>query len=460
MIDKRRITVIGGGIGGYPAAIKAARLGGQVTLIEKAEMGGTCLNRGCMPTKSLLQSVAVARLVKEAGTFGIKTSRMEIDFPTVMKRKDMVVRRLRKGVTSLVEAKKIKLIKGTAEIAGPKSVKIIETGEEIISDSLILATGSTPAEVPIPGLDQSGAWNSDDFLAMQELPATTAIIGGGVIGVELAQILAGFGREVSILEMLPQLAPGLDTEIALTLKKEMTRQGIKIITGAKVTKVSSKKDKRIINYRAGDKDQTLSVDKIIVAVGRRPAIERLNFKKIGLSINENAVQVNERMETSINDVYAVGDVTGGIMLAHVAAAEGECAAINAMGGDRVMAYKAVPSCIYTSPEVASVGLSEEQAGGQYEIDVGRFPFAGSGKAVVLNKTIGMVKIISDKKYGEILGLHIIGPHATDLIGEAVLAMTMEATAEEIAHAIHPHPTLSEAVMEAALSLTGGALHMP
>ncbi len=460
MAEKQKITVIGGGIGGYPAAIRAARLGADVTLVEKAEMGGTCLNRGCMPTKSLLQSVAVAQMVKDAKKFGIKTSKPEIDFPAVMKRKDRVVNRLRKGVESLVAAKKIKVVQGKAEVLDPKSVLITETGEKIANDRLIIATGSIPSDVPIPGLDAGAVWNSNDFLSMEKLPASTAIIGGGVIGVELAQILAGFDQEVIILEMMPQLAPGVDQEIAKTLKNELTRKGIKIVTNARVTEVKNLKGKTSVIYQDGDKTKEKKVDKVVVAVGRKPFIDGLNVEKTGLVLDKGAVRVNDRMETNLKGVYAVGDVTGGIMLAHVAAAEGECAAVNAMGGDHRINYKAVPGCIYTSPEVASVGLSEEQAREKGEIMVGRFPFVGCGKAVVLNETPGMVKIIADKKYREVLGVHIIGPHATDLIAEAVLGISMEATVEEFARAIHPHPTLSESVMEAALSLAGGAVHMP
>ncbi len=460
MSKKRTITVIGGGIAGYPAAIRAARLGAAVTLIEKADMGGTCLNRGCIPTKSLLQSVEVARVIKESETFGIKTGPAEIDFPAIANRKNEIVGFFRTTVASLVRRKKIKLIEGEAEVIDPKTVKIKGTNEKIVSDAMIVTTGSVPATLPIPGLDKADPWDSNDFLDMKKLPESSVIIGGGVIGVEIAQILAGFGRKVTILEMMPGLVPGLDLEISMALEQELSNQGVEIVTSAKVSNVAGTKTKRTVTYVSDGKNQTVDVERVIVAVGRIPLLKGLNHGKLGLAIEKGAVVVNDRMETNIKGIYAAGDVTGGIMLAHVATAEGECAAQNAMGNQRSVNYKAVPSCIYTIPQVASVGLSEEQAKKKYDVEVGRFPFSGCGKAVVIGETFGMVKIVADKKYGEVLGVHIIGPHATDLISEAVLAMSLESTVEEIAHAIHPHPTLSEAMMEAAQTLKGGAVHMP
>lgn len=456
----RRITIVGGGVGGYPAAIRAARLGASVTLVEKADLGGTCLNLGCIPTKSLLRSVEVFKLIKESHLFGIKVGQPEIDFTAVMKRKDQVVARLRKGVGALVAAKKVNVIKGTAEVLDPKTIRIADTGEKVEGDALILATGSAPAIPPIPGLDKADPWNSNDFLAMEKLPPTAAVIGGGVVGLEVAQVLVGLGTRVTVLEMMPQLIPGVDREVAQSLEKALSDQGIDIVVAAEITEVTSDDEKHVLSYTVNGEKRTLDIDRIIVAVGRVPVTNGLNAGKLGMAVSKGAIQVNERMETNVPGVYAVGDVTGGVMLAHVAVAEGECAAVNAVGGQASMHYRAVPSCIYTTPEVAVVGLSEEQAKQNHEVQVGRFPFTGCGKAVVIDQTYGMVKIIADKKYSEVLGVHIIGPHATDLIAEAVLGMTMEATVQELADAIHPHPTVSEAVMEAALCLTGGPIHMP
>ena len=460
MAEKSRITIIGGGVGGYPAAIKAARLGAEVTLIEKADLGGTCLNWGCVPTKSLLQSAEVMRVVKESEVFGIKTGTPRVDFPAVMKRKKQVVDKLRKGVELLLAAKKIKVLKGIAEILDPRTVKVGETGEKVQNDALIIATGSIPSIPPIPGLDGSNTWDSNDFLAMDKLPAGAAVIGGGVVGVELAQVLSGLGCETTILELMPQLVPNLDREVANLLETALKEQGVAIVTGASVTQMQALKNRSSVSYSVAGETREITVERIILATGRVPFTDGLNAERLGLEIQQRSIRVDERMQTNIPGVYAVGDVVGGSMLAHVAMAEGECAAVNALGGQRVMNYKAVPSCIYTNPEVASVGLSEEQARDKCEVQVGRFPLAGSGKAAVLNQSLGLVKIVADKRYGEIVGVHVIGPHATELIAEAVLAMTLESTVEEVAHAIHPHPTVSESMMEAALSLVGGSIHMP
>jgi len=281
-----------------------------------------------------------------------------------------------------------------------------------------------------------------------------------VIGVEFAQFLIGMGTEVTIIEMLPNLVPGVDKEIATALQKQIAASGVKIVTGASVKSIAHKKTENIVTYALGDKTETVTAEKVFLTVGRKPDFSLLNIDKVGIKHERGAIVVNETMETNVPGIYAAGDVIGGIMLAHLASAEGECAVRNALGHKEIMNYKAVPACIYTTPEVACVGLSEEQAKERGEIQVGRFPFRGNGKALVLNEVEGMVKVISDKKFGEVLGVHIIGPHATDLIAEAVLGMTMEMTAEELAGAIHPHPTVSEAIMEAAMAITGGAIHMP
>ncbi len=277
---------------------------------------------------------------------------------------------------------------------------------------------------------------------------------------ELAQVLSGLGCEVTILEIMPQLVPNIDDEIANLLGAALRKQGISILTNTRVTQVRKVKNKCSVSYLTADQTGQVIVERIVVAAGRVPFTEGLNSEKLGLEIHQGSVKVDKRMQTNLPEVYAVGDVVGGSMLAHVAMVEGECAAVNALGGQRIMNYKAVPSCIYTNPEVASVGLTEKQAKDRCEVEVGRFPFVGSGKAAVLNHGLGLVKIIADKKYKEIMGVHIIGPHATELIAEAVLGMTLEATVDELAHAIHPHPTVSEAIMEAALSLVGGSIHMP
>jgi dihydrolipoamide dehydrogenase len=460
MADKTRITIIGGGVGGYPAAIRAARMGAEVTLIEKDALGGTCLNWGCIPTKSLLQSAHVARTMKESDVFGIRCKGYEVDFGAVMARKNTVVAQLTRGVGALLKAKKVKVIQGTASFVDPKTVQVGETGEKIQGDKILIASGSKPGRIPIDGIDGPDVMDSNQVLSMKALPKSVVVIGGGVIGVEFAQFLIGMGTEVTIIEMLPGLVPGVDKEIATVLQKQIAAAGVKIFTGAAVKGIAHKNTENTVTYTIGDKTETVTAEKVFLTVGRKPDFSLLNIDKVGIKHERGAIVVNEYMETNVPGIYAAGDVIGGIMLAHLASAEGECAVRNALGHKEVMSYKAVPACIYTTPEVACVGLSEEQAKERGEILVGRFPFRGNGKALVLNEVEGMVKVISDKKFGEVLGVHIIGPHATDLIAEAVLGMTLEMTAEDLAGAIHPHPTVSEAIMEAAMAISGGAIHMP
>lgn len=460
MADKSKIVIVGGGVGGYPAAIRAARMGAEVTLIERADLGGTCLNRGCIPTKALLQVGKVIETMKESEIYGVKCKGYELDFPAAMARKNAVVSQLSNGVKSLLAAKKVKVIKGTASFVDAKTLQIAETGEKVQGDKIIIASGSVPATVPIEGLDSPDVMDSDKVLEMKSLPASAVIIGGGVIGVEFAQYLNTMGCKVTIVEMMPNLIFGVDKEIAELLQKLIVKSGVKVVTSAAVKSIVHKSNENTVTYTVAGKNETVTVEKVILTVGRRPDFSLLNIDKIGIKTEKGAIVVNEYMETNMPNIYAVGDVIGGIMLAHLATAEGECAVQNALGHRHAMNYKAVPACIYTTPEIASVGLTEEKARESHDVQVGRFPMRGVGKALVVNEVDGLVKIVADKKYGEVLGVHIIGPHATDMIAEAVLGMNMEMTVEELAHTIHPHPTISEAVMEAALTLCGGAIHMP
>ncbi len=457
---KKRITIIGGGTGGYPAAIRAARMGAEVTLIENDLLGGVCLNRGCIPTKALLETANVINVMKESEVFGVKCSGYSIDFDAVMNRRKSVSNQLLNGVKQLLSLKNVKVIKGSAALVDEKTVTIKETGEKVNSDAILIATGSIPVEIPIEGMDGPDILNSNDVLEMKSLPQSVVIIGGGVISCEFARFLNAVGVDVTILELMQNIIPDMDSEVTSILHAVLVSSGVKIFTNAKVKKINHKKGVNAVTYEFEGKDLTVKAEKIISTVGRKPNLAALNMDKLGIATEKGAVFANEYMETNVPGIYAAGDITGGIMLAHVATAEGECAVRNIMGEVTQMSYRVVPSCIYTDPEIASVGLTEKQAVEIADIKVGKFPFRGNGKALVLNKTEGMVKIISEKKYGEILGVHIIGPHATDMISEAVLGMSMEMTEKELAHAIHPHPTLSEAVMEAGQILSGGCIHMP
>ena len=460
-MGKEQVIVIGGGVGGYPAALRAARLGADVTLVEREKIGGVCLNKGCIPTKVFLHSASVYREIKRASLFGLNAKKLEIDFNKLLVRKKTVVDRLTGGVTSLLKNKNVKVLKGTASFTDSKSVKILETGEVLTGDKFILATGSIPAKLSIEGGENVPLLTSDDLLNMDSLPSSLLIIGGGYIGVELGQFYSGMGVKVSIVEMLNRIVPTEDEEISRALEEFLSKEGITIFTQAKVEKIQKDgKNKRVVFSTAEGKKEIITSE-VAQMVGRRPHYLGMNIEKIGLKTDMGRITVNDRMETNIPHIYAAGDVTGGIMLAHVAMAEGECAARNALGYRSSISYLAVPRCIYTSPEVACVGLTEREAIKEKgEVQVSRFPFHAVGKASLVEETEGMIKMVAGKKYGEILGVHIIGPHATELIAEAVLAIEMEFTVEELAHTIHPHPTLSEGLGEAAMLLSGGALHLP
>ncbi len=460
-MSNKHIVVVGGGIAGYPAAIRAARLGASVTLVEKDELGGTCLNWGCIPTKALLHSVNVAGTIREAHHFGVKCELIELDFPAIMKRKNRVVERLRKGVTSLVAAGGVHLIRDFADISDPGIVKLANSGEVLKADATIIATGSTPSSLPSSVTVERAVWDSNRFLTMDKIPPEAAIIGGGVVGLELAQILCGLGSKVTVLEMQDRPAPQLDREITDVLRKALTRQGIKLFTEVKVESVKAEGGKSRVFYEVGGTKRSLLCDEVVSAVGRKPLSTGVDIDGLGIeTAGDGAIKTDGFMRTNIRGIFAAGDVTGGAMLAHVAMAQGECAARNALGRDGTMKYDAVPSCIYTNPEVASVGLSEEAARERFAVKVGRFPFSACGKASVLNQTLGIAKIVAEHESGLILGIHIVGPHATDLISEAVLAIRLGAKVKDLAEMPHPHPTLSEALMEAAMNIEGGAIHVP
>ncbi len=451
------VVVIGGGPGGYPAAIRVAQLGGKVTIIEKDQFGGTCLNRGCIPTKSLLQSAGVYHTAKESKVFGINIKGASVDFPAVMSRKNTIVKQLVGGLGGILKSHGMKIINGTGEIVDATTVKVKETGEIIKADKIIIATGSVPSKVPIPGVDLPGVINSDGALNLDKLPDSILIIGGGVIGMEFAQVMKRVDVDVTVVEMLPQILPYEDAEIAKGFAGMVQKEGIEIHTSTSVSKIEDKKGKKLVTF--GDKQK--EVDLVLVAVGRSPYTEGLGLDKVGVAMDKGFIKVNEYLETSVPGIYAIGDVIGNYMLAHMATAEGETAAMNVLGGRHKMSYRSVPRAVYTSPEVASVGMTEKEAKEKCgDVQIGRFPFVGCGKALVINETGGLVKIIADKKYGEVLGVAILGPHATDLINEAALAIQMEATFEEIAHTIHAHPTIAESIMEAALDVDAKAIHMP
>jgi dihydrolipoamide dehydrogenase len=460
--NQNRVIVIGGGPGGYVAAIEAAQHGADVTLIEKDKLGGTCVNRGCIPTKALVQTAHLFHDIGRAQEYGITVEGFSLNFKAVSKRKKIIVDQMCNGVSYLMRKNKIKVVEGTATIIDSGKVKIFEKKErEILGDKIIIATGSVPSSILVEGIDGSNVINSDDALEMDSLPESLVIIGGGVIGLEFAQIFKRMNVAVSVVEIMPQLLPTEDSDIAKQLEKSMKQEGINIYTGATVTRIGSAHGgiKEVFIVR-NDTKTTLRGDKVLVSVGRRPFTDQLGLERLGISLKNGRITVNEHMETSVKNIYAIGDAVGGIMLAHKAMAEGKCAARNALGVKKRMDYKAIPRCIWTSPEVAAVGLTEEEARKRFEtVKTTTFPFSANGKAKIIGETQGFVKVISESRHGELIGVHIFCAHATEMIAESVLGLTLEATHKELSETIHAHPTLSEAIMEASRGLEGKSLHI-
>jgi dihydrolipoamide dehydrogenase len=453
-----QVAVLGGGPGGYVAAIRAAQCGLKVALIEQDALGGTCLNRGCIPTKALLRSAEVYETINKAKEFGIASSPASIDAKRIFARKDGIVKQLVNGVRGLMQANKIDLYIGTGKVINPHELEIREklALKTITTEKLIIATGSKPFVPPIPGFDIPGVITSDEALDLGEIPESMIIIGGGVIGLEFAYLMQTFGCRVTIIEMLSAILPMADKEVVEVLVSSLKKMGVAFFTNAKVSKILKGEAGLVVEYQVENAIHSVQGEKVLVATGR--AANVAGIESLGLH-EKKGIPVNEQMETNISGVYAIGDVVGGIQLAHVASAQGIVAAENAAGISSHYSGDAVPSCIYTGPEVAWLGISEATAKEKYtNIKVGKFPFQASSKAMVYGETKGFVKIICEAQYGEIVGVHIVGPHATDLISEGVLAKSMEATMEELAHVIHPHPTLSEAIMEAAHVAMGKGIH--
>ena len=457
------VVIVGGGPAGYVAAIRASQLGGKVILIEKEALGGTCLNRGCIPTKALLRSVEILESVRKGKDYGVSVGELSIDFKKMMSRKDAVVNTLVTGVQYLMRSNAIEVIKGTGKVISPTEVEVDSGQQESVSGArIVLTPGSVPSVVPIPGVDGSGVITSDEALQLSRIPQSLLVIGGGAIGVEFATIFAKLGTRVTIVEMLPRIIPIEDEELSMSLRSVLEKDGIKIFTGAQVSRIEDGPEgNKLISIVTGEGEQKLTAELVLVAVGRKPNVGGLGLERVGIRTERGSITVDDRMETNIPGIYAAGDAIGGIQLAHVASAEGEVAVENALGKKSVIDYRVVPRCIYTMPEVAAVGVTESQAREEgLNLQVGRFPFAANPRAVILAQPDGFVKVLSDASSGEILGIHIFGPQATELISEAALAIKMEATVSEISSTIHAHPTLSEAIRETALDAEGRAVNIP
>jgi dihydrolipoamide dehydrogenase len=462
MTNATKIAVIGGGPGGYVAAIRAAQLGAEVTLAEGNKLGGTCLNVGCIPTKALLHVAQLVDGIKNGAALGVSAD-PKVDFSQVQRYRERIVKRLVGGVGTLMKSNKITVMNGYASFEDARTLIVDCEGERtrVECEKIIIATGSKPARLPIPGIDSPQCVDSTGALSFENIPQSMVIIGGGVIGIELASVYNSFGTRITIVEMAPEILPLMDAELAGTLRKILTKRGVEILLSAKLGSVENNGALARVNVLMGDKKIVLESEKVLVSVGRCANTEVLSLESAGVNHDQGRVIVDEHMQTNVPGVYAVGDCLGRTMLAHVASAQGEVAAEHAMGHDAKYDERTNPSCVYTDPEFASVGLTEDETKSRgLEYTVGKFPLIANGKALISGGGEGVVKILSDPKYGEILGLHILGPHATDMVAEGALAIGLEATLDNITGTIHAHPTISETVREAALASKGVAIHIP
>lgn len=460
-----KLAVIGGGPGGYVAAIRAAQLGAEVTLIEKNAMGGTCLNVGCIPTKALIHSADLYHEIqKDAAKNGIVVGEVSVDFAAMQKRKQTVVKQLVSGVGGLMSANGIQLIKGTARFKNAAEIEVTtaEGVESVTYDKALIASGSVPSVVPIPGYDLDGVVDSSGALAFEEIPKSLCIIGGGVIGIEMAHVYQRLGTKVTIVEMLPDILMNLDTDITAVIKKLFKKNKVDILLETKVAGIEKTEDGLQVNMtdKLGEA-KSVTAEKVLMCVGRKAQTAGLGLEELGVALDRGRILVDENYQTNVENLYAIGDCIGGIMLAHVASAEGIAAVEKMMGEDSNIDFRTVPSCVYTSPELSGVGLTEKEAEAQgLSYEVGKFPLMGNGKSLIIGETSGLVKVIADKESGEVLGMHMCGPNATELIVEGALAIHKKASVKDLLETIHAHPSVGESLQEAAHAVFGNALNMP
>lgn len=466
MANQFDVIVLGGGPGGYVCAIRASQLGLKVAVVEKEKLGGVCVNVGCIPTKALLHSAAVATEIKHAAELGITTGEVKTDYGVAMKRSRKVAEQNSKGVEFLMKKHKVEVFKGTGKLRPSRKVAVTTdkgAQELTASKAVVIATGSRPKDIPAIGLKFNGTtvFSSTEALLMEKAPATLAIIGAGAVGCEFADVFSAFGTKVHLIEMLPRLLPVEDAESSDALARAFKKRGIASYVSARVTKTDVGAKGVKVTIEIGGKTETLEVEGVLVAAGRAPNVENIGLEECGIALDKGFIKVNDRLQTTAAGYYAIGDVAGPPLLAHKGSREGMVAA-EAIAGHPThpIDYSNVPGATYCHPEVASVGYTEEKCKElKLEYAVGRFPFSANGRARTAGETDGFVKIIRGKKYGEILGAHIVGAHATELIHELAVARANEYTVEEVELAIHAHPTLAEAVSEAALDAMGRVVHI-
>ena len=460
-MDKYDLIVIGGGPGGYVSAIRAAQLGLRAGVVEREEVGGLCLNWGCIPSKALLRNAEVLGLMKRADEFGISFDNLAYDYGKAVDRSRRVVRRLVGGLKSLLKKHKIDVISGGAVLASPNRIEVKDSGQTLETDNVIIATGGINKDLPPLPVDGAKIITTREALELKTVHPRTVIVGGGAAGVEFAYLWATYGSEVTVIELLPHLVPNEDAEISQVLEKAFQKQGMRVMTGSRVEASDFSDGVGTLTVATPDGESRVECDCVLVAVGMEGSVAGMGLEELGVKMDRGFIAIDGTMQTNIPGIYAVGDVTGHSLLAHTAFAQGTIATETIAGRQTMrLTYENIPRATYCQPQVASIGLTEAQAReAGHEVKTGRFPFVASGKAMGMGEGEGLVKIVAGAEYGEVLGVHMIGPEVTELLGEVSVALALDATVEDIGAAIHPHPTLSEALKEAALGVLDQAIHI-
>jgi dihydrolipoamide dehydrogenase len=457
------VVVIGGGPGGYTTAIRSAQLGMKTGIIERDRLGGICLNWGCIPSKALLKNAEILQTFKKSTEWGISYDNLKIDFPKIIQRSRGVADRLSKGVEFLMKKNKIEYLAGTATLTGPGSIEVATSGgtDRVSAKHIIVATGARPRAIPGVAFDRKKIITSTEAMTLPKQPASMIIIGAGAIGMEFAYFYNAIGTKVTVVEMMPGILPIEDRELTKLMETSFKKQGMEILTGTKVEGVKATADGVTVSVSGAEGKKDLQGDVALVAIGVQGNVENIGLEKLGVTVERNHINVDQDYRTNVPGVYAIGDVIGPPWLAHVASAEGiHCVEAIAGRKPEPLDYGSIPGCTYCQPQIASVGLTEAKAReAGHELKIGTFPFRPLGKAVAIGETEGMVKLIFDAKYGELLGAHIMGSEATEMIAELVVAKRLETTGKDLFHAVHAHPTLSEAVMEAAAAAYGEAINI-